>query len=178
MLRWLSHCAMRLLFGIVECFPKAYSRSMARAAALVPAAPPNAVLLVGSLLGLKALRPDSRGVFGPEMASSRGCRLLVGLRMRSKIRLWRSMQEDLAPLPVHNAGFGGARSVDLLRAMEPLVLEGRPSMVVYYCGVNDLHFGARAEAKGPRWKVRAWDERASKAPELKLLRPTKEPTTY
>ncbi|CAJ1359363.1 unnamed protein product, partial [Effrenium voratum] len=60
---------------------------------------------------------------------------------------WVTLKEDLAPSEVAlvNRGFGGSRLSDLLAFTEVLVLRHRPRLVVLYCGVNDLHFGAEPE---------------------------------
>ncbi|CAK9037635.1 unnamed protein product [Durusdinium trenchii] len=52
--------------------------------------------------------------------------------------------------------------------MEPLVLRHRPPAVVYYCGINDLHFGAQAEV--PAQGLRLFATRLRDAlPETRLL---------
>lgn len=56
----------------------------------------------------------------------------------SSIRLWRTLEQDLAPTPVLNRGFGGSRTDDVLHYMDRLVTAYRPQAVVYYAGDNDL----------------------------------------
>lgn len=56
----------------------------------------------------------------------------------SSVRLWRSLSEDMHPLPVVRQGFGGARTADVLHYAERLVLPHRPHAIVYYAGDNDL----------------------------------------
>jgi lysophospholipase L1-like esterase len=51
---------------------------------------------------------------------------------------WKTLTEDLAPLPVYNRAFGGSTTADVLRAAPRLVLPRKPKVVVYYCGDNDL----------------------------------------
>ncbi|CAJ1374821.1 unnamed protein product [Effrenium voratum] len=65
----------------------------------------------------------------------------------SMFTYWVTLKEDLAPSEVAlvNRGFGGSRLSDLLAFTEVLVLRHRPRLVVLYCGVNDLHFGAEPE---------------------------------
>ena len=56
----------------------------------------------------------------------------------STIRLWRRLAGDMAPLPVVQRGFGGAKVNDLIHYMDRLFAPLRPSMVVLYVGSNDL----------------------------------------
>lgn len=44
----------------------------------------------------------------------------------------------MAPLPIINRGFGGAKTPDVLAVFDRVVPVCRPSIVVYYCGDNDL----------------------------------------
>lgn len=59
----------------------------------------------------------------------------------SSVRGWRTLVADLAPLPVVNRGFGGARLADVLRYAHRIVIPRRPSVVVVYAGENDLAAG-------------------------------------
>ena len=68
-----------------------------------------------------------------------GAVLFVG---SSSIRLWRTLDRDLAPLPVINRGFGGATLADVIRYADRIVLPYRPAAVVLYAGENDLARGA------------------------------------
>jgi lysophospholipase L1-like esterase len=56
----------------------------------------------------------------------------------SSFTLWSSMEHDLAPLPVLNRGFGGARMQDVLHYAERIVLPYRPRAVVLFAGTNDI----------------------------------------
>lgn len=56
----------------------------------------------------------------------------------SSIRLWQSLPQDVAPLPVLARGFGGAKTGDVLEVMDRIVLPYHPGAIVYYCGENDL----------------------------------------
>jgi len=56
----------------------------------------------------------------------------------STIRFWRALEQDMAPLPVLNRGFGGAHMSHVARFLDRLVLVHRPSCVVLYAGDNDL----------------------------------------
>ena len=54
---------------------------------------------------------------------------------------WTTLGEDLPGLPVVNRGFGGSEFKDLLRYADRLLVPLRPSLVVIYCGGNDLARG-------------------------------------
>jgi len=56
----------------------------------------------------------------------------------SSIRLWTTLQSDMAPLPVLNRGFGGARLSHVVHFLDRSVLRYRPRAVVLYAGDNDL----------------------------------------
>ncbi len=56
----------------------------------------------------------------------------------SSIRLWKSLEEDMAPLPVLNRGFGGAHLAHVNTYASRIVFLHRPSAVVLYAGDNDL----------------------------------------
>lgn len=55
----------------------------------------------------------------------------------SSIRLWKSLQEDMAPLKVVNRGYGGAMLRDIHYNYETVLAEYRPKAFVFYCD-NDL----------------------------------------
>ena len=48
------------------------------------------------------------------------------------------MEHDLAPLPILNRGFGGARMQDVLHYVERIVLPYCPRAVVLFAGTNDI----------------------------------------
>lgn len=63
----------------------------------------------------------------------------------SSFKLWASMREDMAPLPVVNRGFGGSRLVDIEHWAEKLVNINSPGAVVVFCGTNDIRPDSVAE---------------------------------
>lgn len=63
----------------------------------------------------------------------------------SIFRLWKHLGEQMSPLPVCNRAFGGSRTAEVLFYMDTLVTRLRPSIVVYYCGSNDVNAGLSAE---------------------------------
>jgi lysophospholipase L1-like esterase len=63
----------------------------------------------------------------------------------SSIRLWRSLDGDMAPLPVLNRGFGGARIADVDYYFDQVVTPYRPRAIVFYAGENDLWAGVPAD---------------------------------
>jgi lysophospholipase L1-like esterase len=59
----------------------------------------------------------------------------------SSIRMWRTLKSDMAPLPVINRGFGGAKIPDVIHYAHRIVLPYRPRMIVFYAGDNDMSLG-------------------------------------
>lgn len=76
-----------------------------------------------------------------EHPSTPGVVVFVG---SSSIRLWSTLAEDMAPVPVLNRGFGGSKLFDAIWWVRELVLVHAPSLVVVFSGTNDI---AGAEAK-------------------------------
>jgi lysophospholipase L1-like esterase len=56
----------------------------------------------------------------------------------SSIRMWKSLEADMDPLPVINRGFGGSKTHEVLAVFDRIVLPYEPRVIVYYCGDNDL----------------------------------------
>ena len=56
----------------------------------------------------------------------------------STIRFWRGLSEDMAPLPVIQRGFGGAKVRDVFHYLDRLITIHEPAMIVLYIGSNDL----------------------------------------
>lgn len=56
----------------------------------------------------------------------------------SSIRLWRTLDRDMAPLRVLNRGFGGCHLAHVNYYFERIILPNRPRAVVLYAGENDL----------------------------------------
>ncbi len=55
----------------------------------------------------------------------------------STIRLWKTLKQDMEPLPVLNRGFGGSRTWEMLTYVDALVLKHTPKLIVIFCGTND-----------------------------------------
>jgi len=60
----------------------------------------------------------------------------------SSMRMWGSIQRDLAPLTIIRRGFGGSTFDDVLYSVDTLILKSRPRAVLIYEGDNDLAHGA------------------------------------
>ncbi len=85
----------------------------------------------------------------------------------SIFRQWKSLKEQMGPLPVFNRAFGGSRTAEILYYMDKIVLPYEPQIIVYYCGSNDINanikpeeiygnfkqFVNRVQAKLPRTQV-------------------------
>jgi len=70
----------------------------------------------------------------------------------SIFRFWSSLAHDMAPLPVVNRAFGGARTWEVLHFFERLILPCRPGIIVYYCGSNDIECGEQPESIAARFQ--------------------------
>jgi lysophospholipase L1-like esterase len=63
----------------------------------------------------------------------------------SLFRLWDQVEEQMAPLPVFNRGFGGSRTWEVLNYMDQIVFPYQPRIIVYYTGSNDVNAGEPAD---------------------------------
>ena len=59
----------------------------------------------------------------------------------SSIRMWSSLTDDMAPLPVLNRGFGGSTISQSNLYFDRIVAPYRPRAIVFYAGENDLDGG-------------------------------------
>ena len=59
----------------------------------------------------------------------------------SSIRMWSTLERDMAPLPVLNRGFGGSTISDVNRYFDRIVAPYRPRAIVFYAGENDIDAG-------------------------------------
>ena len=56
----------------------------------------------------------------------------------SSIRMWKTLSEDMAPIPVINRGFGGSTIPEVLYYADRIIKPHQPGILVLYCGENDL----------------------------------------
>ena len=56
----------------------------------------------------------------------------------SSIRLWQTLARDMAPIPVIQRGFGGAKMNDVVHYAERLENAWSPAAVVVFAGTNDI----------------------------------------
>lgn len=59
----------------------------------------------------------------------------------SIFRFWSTLARDMAPLPVINRAFGGARTWEVLHFFDRIILPCQPAIIAYYCGSNDIECG-------------------------------------
>jgi lysophospholipase L1-like esterase len=57
----------------------------------------------------------------------------------SSIRFWKTVAEDLAPIPAVNHGFGGSKIKDSTYYLDRLVFPFSPRAVVLFAGTNDIN---------------------------------------
>ena len=70
-----------------------------------------------------------------EAMPAKGSILFTG---SSSIRMWSSLAEDFAPMPVINRGFGGSTIAEVNYYADRMVYKYKPSLIVFYCGENDI----------------------------------------
>ena len=68
----------------------------------------------------------------------KGAILFVG---SSSIKMWRTLEQDMAPLKVINRGFGGSQAVDALYYADRIVIPYQPTKIIFYEGDNDIAHG-------------------------------------
>ena len=56
----------------------------------------------------------------------------------SSMRMWATLKNDMAPLPVFNRAFGGSATKDTVAAVPLIITPYKPKVILYYCGDNDL----------------------------------------
>ena len=56
----------------------------------------------------------------------------------SSIRLWKTLHEDMAPIPVIQRGFGGAKINDVVHYTHRIVTPYVPRAIVVFAGTNDI----------------------------------------
>jgi lysophospholipase L1-like esterase len=56
----------------------------------------------------------------------------------SSITFWSTLEQDMAPLPVVNRGFGGSHMNDVVHYATRIVVAYRPRAVVLFAGTNDI----------------------------------------
>lgn len=64
----------------------------------------------------------------------------------SSIGMWKTLAEDMQPLPVLNRGFGGSTLSEVAYYAPRILLPHRPALIVLYAGENDLANEERAAA--------------------------------
>ena len=62
----------------------------------------------------------------------------------SSIRLWSTLEEDMAPLPVVKRGFGGAHMEHVVHNARRIITPYEPRAVVVFVGGNDIGSGKSA----------------------------------
>lgn len=72
----------------------------------------------------------------------------------SSIRLWSSLETDMAPLPVINYGFGGSKIFDSVYWLETLLEGIEPRALVVFSGTNDI---AGDHPREPQWIAEQFD---------------------
>ena len=56
----------------------------------------------------------------------------------SSITFWETLEQDMAPLPVINRGFGGSKIHQVTQYVDRIVIPYHPRAVVLFAGINDI----------------------------------------
>jgi lysophospholipase L1-like esterase len=62
----------------------------------------------------------------------------------SNFDYWKTLEQDMAPYPVRNLGFGGSTDRDLMRYADFLLYPYKPNIVFFQTGSNDFIYGLDA----------------------------------
>lgn len=62
----------------------------------------------------------------------------------SSIRMWTTLEEDFAGVPIINRGFGGSEITDIIRFADRIVFPYQPRTIFFYAGDNDIANGKSA----------------------------------
>jgi len=90
--------------------------------------------------------------FAPEMeafaatdraAPPSGCQIVF--TGSSSVRFWKTLAQDMAPIPVINRGFGGSQISDVNFYFDRVVTPYRPRAIFFYAGENDINAGKAPE---------------------------------
>ena len=71
----------------------------------------------------------------------------------SSIRMWKSLSADFPEQNTLNRGFGGSHISDVLHYFDILIPPHKPSVIVLYCGENDLWSGKSSQQVVEDFKV-------------------------
>ncbi|MBL62558.1 MAG: hypothetical protein CMI30_04020 [Opitutae bacterium] len=83
--------------------------------------------------------------FEREDASSQPVKDLVLFTGSSSIRMWKTLARDFPGHDTLNRGFGGSHLSDALHYFDLLITAHKPTVIVLYCGENDLWSGKPPE---------------------------------
>ncbi len=61
----------------------------------------------------------------------------------SSVKLWDTLEQDFAEIPVINRGFGGSLIEESTRYADRIIFPYAPKMIVMFAGTNDLAYGGK-----------------------------------
>lgn len=70
----------------------------------------------------------------------------------STIRKWKTLEKDMAPLPIIQRGFGGSTLNDLVFYAQRIITSYNPGIIVVYAGDNDIFLGISPEVILDKYK--------------------------
>ena len=107
-----------------------------------------AAFLSLALLSLTAAAAPPETKFSPEIAHfaeldaatpPKPCGFLF--TGSSSVRFWKTLDQDMAPYPVINRGFGGSQIADVTLYFDQVVTPYHPRAIFFYAGDNDINAG-------------------------------------
>lgn len=136
MRRLLLAAGLALIVG--GCSDTAVSRSILETVSCVPPDPNRPLAPLDTWdASIESFEQSDR-----ENPPAPGAVLFVG---SSSIVFWQTVQEDMAPLPALNRGFGGSVIQQATHYAERIVFPYEPRAIVLYSGDNDIAFGHSAD---------------------------------
>jgi hypothetical protein len=81
----------------------------------------------------------------------------------SIFRQWTTVAQDMAPLPAYNRAYGGSHTWEMNAWLDQTVLRYKPSIIVYYCGSNDIQDGVNQSAEDILARVKEFELRVHDA---------------
>jgi lysophospholipase L1-like esterase len=109
-------------------------------------------LLIGGFAPVALAQSVGPERFAPEMeafaaadraAPPPGCQIVF--TGSSSIRFWKTLAQDMAPIPVINRGFGGSQISDVNAFFDRVATPYRPRAIFFYAGENDINAGETPE---------------------------------
>lgn len=99
-----------------------------------------------ALMGIHAMSNDPKAWEGDIRKFEKRDRLIpppehpVVFTGSSSFTLWKTLEQEMAPLPAINRGFGGSKMADVVFYVDRIVIPYQPRAVVLFAGTNDIAY--------------------------------------